>query len=237
MKPTIQYAIKNIKFNKLKSIGAVLICFACVAFFAAEALSLWNFKIRNSRTLDNTFGIHNGIFACYPDVLSGIKNDENFIKTGTISVLYNAVRNEVFSDRRIVVGTADKNAIELQKIQIINGEFPQNTNEIALEQTTIDLLFTGVKIGDKITLKITSPDERDAEFTLVGVFANFSALQWDPKETGMPMINALTTADYDQTAMYSFVSVLGEIDDPEKFGCVYYPNQRDNYDALKSTPV
>lgn len=234
MKPTIQYAIKNIKFNKLKSIGAVLICFACVAFFAAEALSLWNFKIRNSRTLDNTFGIHNGIFACYPDVLSGIKNDVNFIKTGTISVLYNAVRNEVFFDRRIVVGTADKNAIELQKIQIINGEFPQNTNEIALEQTTIDLLFTGVKIGDKITLKIISPDERDAEFTLVGVFANFSALQWDPKETGMPMINALTTADYDQTAMYSFVSVLGEIDDPEKFGCVYYPNQRDNYDALKS---
>lgn len=234
MKPTLRYALKSIKFNKLKSVGAALICFVCVAFFAAEALLLWNIKINNTRTLDNTFGIHNGIFACYPDKISSIKNDAAFTETGTISVLYNAIRDNKFSDRRIVIGSADETAVELQKIHLVEGEFPQNSNEIALEKTVAELLFTGAKVGDKITPEITAPDVHKAEYTLVGVVADFSNLQWNSQDKSMPMINALTVADGTKTALYSFISVLGEVNEPEKFGCVYYPNQRDNYDALKA---
>lgn len=234
MKQTFFHALKSIKFNKARSIGAALICFVCAAFFTAEALALRNFKTGNTRALDNSFGIHNGIFACNSEQQSAIKNSEDFTETGTISVLFRGVRDKNYPEREIVVGSADESALKLQKIHLTGGGFPRSSDEIALEQTLVNFLYPSAKIGDKITLEITEPEVREAEFTLVGILGNFSNLQWDSKEQSKPMINALTVNDGEQTALYSFVSVLGEAENPERFGGIFCPNRRDSYDALKA---
>lgn len=233
MKAIVRYAVKSIKFNMVRSVITALICFVCTAFFVAETLTLWDFKQNNDRALDNTFGTFDGIFACDGETLSLIQNDADFTKIGTVSVIYNAIRDKNYSDRKVIIGTADENAVELQKIRLNAGEFPKNSGEIALEQTVADFLFPNVKIGDKITLTITDPDTVNAEFTLVGILANFSDMQWRSEEKSAPMINALI-AENGEVPLYYFASVLGEVQNPEKFGGIYYPNQRDNYDALKS---
>lgn len=234
MKLMFFHALKSIKFKKLRSIGAALVCFVCAAFLTAEALSLWSFKTGNTRALDNAFGVHNGIFACNSEQLSAIKSSSDFTETGTLCVLFQGIRDKNYPERTIVGGTADEGALKLQKIHLTEGEFPRNSGEIALEQTLVNFLYPSAKIGDKITLEITSPEVKTAEFKLVGILGNFSNLQWDTKEKSKPMINALTVNDGSQTALYSFVSVLGEEQNPERFGGIFYPNQRDNYDALKA---
>lgn len=230
----VRYALKNIKFNKLKSIGTALICLVCASFFVLETMSMQSFKINNTRALDETFGIHNGIFACNSETLLDIKEDNDFSETGTLSVLFHAIRDENSTERKIIIGTADADAYELQKIHLIMGDFPKNSKEIALEETLVNVLFPRIRIGDKILLKITDPISSEAEFTLCGVLANFSNLQWNPREKGTPMVNALTMCDESRDALYNFVSVLGEVRDPHKYGGLYYPNQRDNYDTLKA---
>lgn len=230
----VRYALKSIKFNKLKSIGTALICLVCASFFVSETLSMQSFKINNTRALDETFGIHNGIFACDSETLSNIKDDNDFSETGTLSVLFHAIRDENSTERKIIIGTADAGAYELQKIHLISGNIPRNSKEIALEETLVNILFPRIKIGDKISLKITDPSIYEAEFTLCGILANFSNLQWDPREKGTPMLNALTMCDEPQDVLYNFVSVRGEVRDPQKYSGLYYPNQRDNYDTLKA---
>ncbi len=230
----IRFALKNIRSGGLKSIAAALVCFVCAAFFTAEALSLWSYKNNNTLMLDNMFGVHNGIFACGSDTLSNINNGAGFTETGTLSVLYHAVRSETFSDRKIVIGTADENALKLQRIHLSEGRFPENEHEIALERTVADILFPKAKIGDIITVEITLPEACRKEFVLCGILSNFSNLQWDPAEKTVPMVNALIAGGNSQTALYSFVSILGEVSEHEQSGVVYYPNQRDNYDTLKA---
>lgn len=233
----VRYALKYIKFNKLKSIGAALICLVCASFLVLETLSVQSFKINNTRDLDETFGTHNGIFACDSDTLLDIKDDNDFFETGTLSVMFHAIRDENSDERKIIIGTADTGAYKLQKIHLTTGNFPSNSNEIALEETLVSLLFPRIKIGDKILLKITDPSTYEKEFTLCGILANFSNLQWDPREKGTPMLNALTICDEPQDALYNFVSVRGEVRDPQKYSGLYYPNQRDNYDILKAVSV
>lgn len=230
----VRYALKNIKFNKMKSIGTALICLVCASFFVLETLSMLSFKANNTRALDETFGIHNGIFACNSETLLDIKDDNDFSETGTLSVLFHAIRDEKSTERKIIIGTADAGAYELQKIHLITGDFPRTSKEIALEETLVNVLFPKIEIGDKISLKITDPSSYEAEFTLCGVLANFSNLQWNPREKGTPMLNALTVCDESHDALYNFVSVRGKVRDPQKYGGLYYPNQRDNYDTLKA---
>ena len=184
--------------------------------------------------LDETFGIHNGIFVCNSETLLDIKDDNDFSETETLSELFHAIRDENSTERKIIIGTADAGAYELQKIHLITGDFPRNSKEIALEETLVNVLFPKIEIGDKISLKITDPSSYEAEFTLCGVLANFSNLQWNPREKETPMLNALTMCDEPQDALYNFVSVRGEVRDPQKYSGLYYPNQRDNYDTLKA---
>ncbi len=230
MKTIIRYALKNISFFKAKSIAMALVCFVCAAFFTYEALSLQSFKLENDTALDNTFGVHDGIFACDTDTLYRIKNDPAFSDVGTVSVLFHAIRNENFADRNIVIGTADKGAVKLQRIRLLDGKFPENKNELALEQTLADILFPEVKLGDRLSLEITLPTRSVREFTLCGILSDFSNLQWDPQNRSAPMVNALTFGS-DESVLYSLVSVVGE---PGEYGAVYYPNRRDNYDTLKA---
>ncbi len=232
MKTIIQHALKNIKYFKAKSIVSALVCFVCAAFFTYEAQSLISFKAENDEALDNTFGVHDGILGCNSDTLSRVKNDPTFTDTGTISVLFHGVRCESFADRKIVIGTADKNAVELQRIRLSEGRFPENESELALERTLADILFPGVKIGDKINVEITLPAPHVREYTLCGILSDFSNLQWDPSEKSVPMANALTGGSC-ETALYNLVSVVGEAGKYADEG-VYFPNQRDNYDTLKA---
>ena len=61
---TFKYALKSIFYSKRKSLLIAFLYFVSTVFFTVEALSLYNYQINSSRQLDNTFGIHDGIFLC-----------------------------------------------------------------------------------------------------------------------------------------------------------------------------
>lgn len=241
-----RYALKNVIYNKKKSFLTAFLYFISTVFFIVEALSLYNYQISSSRRLDNTFGVHDGIFLCsaseYTDT---IKNNSCVAEAGTIAVRAEAFRNENFQDREIILGYPDESAVSLCRIDLIEGELPKNENEIALEQSLLNFIYPDANVGEEIEMQLFMPQSESRTFRLTGIMNNISDLQWDASEGTLPMINAVVSADFfPDSDIYSFVSIdyTGDARQLDTFVnsmlqtegiSAFTGNQRSFYDALE----
>lgn len=242
---TLRYALKSILFSKKKSLLTAFLYFISTAFFVVEALSLYNYQINSSRRLDNTFGVHNGIFLCETaEAAQAIKSSELVSEAGTITIRAEGVRNDDYKDRNIILGCADDAAVDLNRINTVEGELPENENEIALEQSLLNFIYPNTKVGDKIEMQLSVPESESRTFTLSGIISNMSNLQWNAAEGGRPMMNAVVSDDfYSNSSVYCFVSIAFSGSDEQLDGFVnsilqtegvvrYIGNQKADYDAL-----
>ena len=242
---TFKYALKSIFFGKRKSLLTAFLYFVSTVFFVVEALSLYNYQINSSRQLDNTFGIHDGIFLC--DTLQAadlIKSNDLISEAGTITVCAEGFRSEEYKDRTIILGHADDPAVSLSRINMTEGELPQNENEIALEQSLLNFIYPGSKVGDEIEMQLFMPQNETRTFTLSGIMGNMSNLQWNVSDGMLPMMNAVVSADFcPDSSIYNFVNIDCNGDSEQLDALVndllqtegiarYIGNQRFYYDAL-----
>lgn len=240
-----RYAVKSIFYGKKKSLLIAFLYFVSTVFFVVEALSLYNYQINSSRQLDNTFGIHDGIFLCDTLQAAGLIKSSDFIsEAGTITICAEGFRNEDHKDRTIILGHVDDPAVSLSRIHLVEGELPQNENEIALEQSLLNFIYPGTKVGDKIEMQLFAPESESRTFTLSGIMGNISNLQWNITEGMLPMMNAIVSADvYPDSSIYNFVNIVysGDREQLDTFvnnllqteGVFrYIGNQRASYDAL-----
>lgn len=205
----LRLAFKSIACEKKKSMLIGFLYFVSAAFFTAEAFVLCNYGISSALRLDNTFGVHDGIFLCGTEAaVDFIKNDSNVYEAGTINVYASAVRSDEYSDREITIGTADEMAVKLNRISLIEGDFPDSSNEIVLEQSFLNFTYPNAKTGDKIKMDLISPEFGEKTFILSGIMNNISNLQWNTENRKPPMINALVSENcFRNKCLYSFVSV------------------------------
>ena len=245
---TFRYALKSIFYSKRKSLLIAFLYFVSTVFFTVEALSLYNYQINSSRQLDNTFGIHDGIFLCETlQAANSIKSGDSVAQAGTITIRAQGIRNEDYRDRSVILGYADDTAVSLSRINLTEGELPQNENEIALEQSLLNFIYPGTRVGEKIEMQLFLPQIESRTFTLSGIISNMSNLQWNVSEGMLPMMNAVVSADfYPDSSLYSFVNIAytGDTEQLEVFinsalqtvgVSRYIGNQRSHYDALGLT--
>ena len=62
MKYILRLVLKNILFNKKKTISATIGTFLCAFFFSIEITMIYSNVIYNNNMLENTFGLHDGIY-------------------------------------------------------------------------------------------------------------------------------------------------------------------------------
>ncbi len=239
MKYILHYVSRTIILNRRKSIITALFYFFASLFFVLQALFLFSWNAGNEKRMDMTYGVHDAVFA--------VKNADEFssldiTKRGTIYVTGSAIRNEDYSDRPIVMGHADENAIALNCITLLEGNFPQNSNEIALERSFLSLVYPRSAVSDEITFTLSDGEERSMK--ICGVINNISNMQWNDRS--VPMINALVSEDFSYAVPYSFVSVKftdgTDVDTISKqlvengSAIAYTPNQR-NSDIMVITGI
>lgn len=96
------------------------------------------------------------------------------------------------------LGDMDQSAMKLAHLVLTSGRWPQNTDEISMQDTTLKNMGLDVETGDKISLDVTVYGREQIssvkkEYTLVGIFKN-NALQSAIKySNGILDINALGT--------------------------------------------
>lgn len=115
---------------------------------------------------------------------SGKKNSEKLIKDSIvdkISISANLGTYKIPNSKYILeINGYDENITELLNFKLSQGKYPQNNNEIAIEEWILNNLPKKYKVGDKIILPITMQYknekgkfeniDKEKEFTLVGIF-------------------------------------------------------------------
>lgn len=144
-------AVKGIKRRKKSSvlifcIFSISISFAVIAFSAHESMNKSNEEYRY-----DTYGTWEGAFlgACKED-FEILEREKDIRDIGT-AVCYGTVAGDVG------YGTVEKKLKKMGRIRLLEGSFPQNENEIAMEADVLSKLKHNYKIGQKITLEISFP--------------------------------------------------------------------------------
>ncbi len=199
MKYILHYVSRNLLCHKKSSVAAASLYFFAALFFIMQSLFLFGWSEGNRSRIENTYGVHDGIFAVQsPDALTSLPEVAD---SGVITVVGSGIKSDEYSGRPITVGYADDNAILLNRISMQEGDFPANKSEIAVERSFLNLVYPNSKLGDKIGFYL---NEEYIELTLCGVLDNISSLQWNSTPL---MINALVHNSFSENTHYCFVSV------------------------------
>ncbi|QAT39727.1 FtsX-like permease family protein [Clostridium sp. JN-9] len=141
------------------------------------------------RMLDICGGDYDGTFYSWnKNALENLYKDPLVNK---ISTYVNFGTYQVPNSKYILeVNGYDKNISELVNFKLLQGRYPQNNNEIAVQDWILDAMPKKYKIGDKIKLNLTigkfEKVNEEKEFTLTGIFQYKSNYQL--KNTGLAYI-------------------------------------------------
>ncbi|MBZ9685004.1 FtsX-like permease family protein [Clostridium estertheticum] len=129
--------------------------------------------------VDNEGGAYDAFFFTY-----GKKNLEKLIKDSVVDKIsisaYLGTYKIPNSKYTLEINGYDENITELLNLKLLHGIYPENSDEIAIEEWVLDNLPKKYKVGDKINLPITMQYknkkgkfenlDKEKEFTLVGIF-------------------------------------------------------------------
>lgn len=117
------------------------------------------------------------VYTKYYSKIDMIRNDKLFKDVTVVNdVGVSKIEN---SDYKLDIKAYDDKAKEMLNFNLIEGKYPKNENEIALEKWVLDELDTKYEIGDKIKLQYSfikskndqiKEETKEEEFTITGYF-------------------------------------------------------------------
>ena len=118
-----------------------------ILFFASCAYTSKNEMLKNS------YGAQDAIFMNANEDLMQKAKEENFVTDyGFAHIIGFGYTDE--KENGTSVAYLDDKAQELSYLSFIDGRYPENENEIAIEKATLARLGLDAKIGDTITLSV-----------------------------------------------------------------------------------
>lgn len=203
MRYIFHYVLRNLNYNKKNSVLTLVLYFFATLFFITQTLILLCWNIQNRVRIENTYGVHDGVFALSDE--SALDIYPEITDKGIIEIKDSGVKGVEYADHPIIIGYADDNALKLHRLSLYEGRFPEKSNEIAIEKSLLNLLYSDIEVGDKIGFY--TKENKYTELTLSGIVNNFSSLQWN---VSPPMINAIVSSSYKGVAKGYFVSICFE---------------------------
>lgn len=102
-------------------------------------------------------------------------------------------------NKKITVGSVDRNFLELGNIKLEDGEFPINTDEMAIESSYRELIDPNWKIGQYKTFKY---GDKEINFKLVGIINNYTS-RWSVSPNFEKGINDFPNMIIPQNNLYN----------------------------------
>ena len=135
---TTKIAKSNIKHNKSKSILLIITIILSSLLLTAVATTAVNWNNFNKERVSKYFGsYHLRLKGLDDEELRTAKNHADVDKVGIINGLGII---EYDDESSIGFGYMDKNALEFNQLEFIEGNMPQNENEIVLDDVALDKL-------------------------------------------------------------------------------------------------
>lgn len=171
----------NRKKNRLTMISVMISVTLITGIFSMVEVFLQFEKLSVMQEYGN---FHMAVSDATPDEINRItsridvRNSGRFIDIGSGTV----------NDVGCRLGAIDETMAANMNVKLLEGKYPENGNEILLEQWATDSLFADAGLGDSVT--ITLPDKTRKTFTVSGIYNDLGTM----KAEGVPGV--LMSADY-----------------------------------------
>ena len=128
----------------------------------------------------NNYGAQDAVyFDAREDLFKEMYDNKLVNNYGMAHLIGFGYTDEKNQDNGTSIASLDENAKKLNYISFIEGRYPENENEIAIEKTALTMLKPNTAIGDTITLTVRVqngndylPETVQKNYTLVGIAKN-----------------------------------------------------------------
>lgn len=179
--------------HKKQSLSVILVTALFISALVATWIYMQSYEATQMNYYAETWGAYYAIVNNAD--LSDVDNVESLLKEKDSGIAYNYF-NVDYSDKVFYVGYIDQTAISLLPIKLKEGKYPENSGEIAIENSTYVALGLKEAVGEKVSIPVIVNGESVVkEYTLVGITENYlSAFRYDAylRQNALP---TLLTAD------------------------------------------
>ena len=157
--------------NKKYGIGVCL----SVALLFFTSFILESLSAQNEYERQKTYGFHNGVaYDVTNHSIESLKNHLSVKQSGEMDIY-----GELLDDDSLdcgSIGTVDEGFKELEQLEFLDGSYPDNSNEIAMESVLLDLLHIPYEIGEEVTLSIQAEDGSITQktYVLCGIIKSYT---------------------------------------------------------------
>ena len=157
MKVLNKITIKNLKLNKKRTIGTlvgIILSVALICAVAGMATSLRQSLIQTASS--NTGYWHLKLSNINKEDIEKLENNRDIKDLNIINdVGYAKLENSQNENRPYIhLYSLDEKSFNNMELELVEGTYPQNSNEIAISKSIIDDAQVDLKIGDTITFNI-----------------------------------------------------------------------------------
>ena len=157
MQVLTKITIKNLKLNKKRTIGTlvgIILSVALICAVAGMATSLRQSLIQTASS--NTGYWHLKLSNINKEDIEKLKNNRDIKDLNIINdVGYAKLENSQNENRPYIhLYSLDEKSFNNMELELVEGTYPQNSNEIAICKSIIDDAQVDLKIGDTITFNI-----------------------------------------------------------------------------------
>ena len=201
-------SFKYIKAHRHQSISLVLTCALFMTAFISTLICRDSFLATSANDFDLKYGTHKGvIYNADPTRIELYKTEIESSGSGLVRVM-----GEVKADTKIEgvwFGSMDFAAIQLRRLELKDGRYAENPDEIAVESTVLRVLFPGAKCGDKLEISMSRNGElSNKTYILVGIVEDYIT-SWQSTDGSKISIKypppAILTIDNDVPAVYTHI--------------------------------
>ena len=162
-------AAARLRANKRQYASLMVGIFLSIFLISTLVLSVWGIYQAQLQKKYDSVG--------YLDIVildnenTDIVTEEAILKTGDYDRLGHAYVSGVVTGKNVYVGYYDGAGTDLLNLFAVEGRMPENSGEIALEQSAMDILEATWNVGETVELAITPIDgvEETRQYTLVGI--------------------------------------------------------------------
>ena len=170
-----------------------LVIFLITSLFFISAFLSESYTFTAQEIRKEIYGCHTGAaFNISKESADAITRHQAVTNSGTMSISGTILNTD--KEALGYIGCVDRNFEELEKIQFLEGSWPQKSGEIAVEYSLLDMLHIPYATGNKVTFRIETADNHieDQTYTLCGIMDSFTE-SWE-KGNGV-LAGALTYSE------------------------------------------
>ena len=157
MKVLTKIVIKNLKLNKKRTLGTLIgiilsVALICTTFGMATSLRQSLIETAASKT----GYYHLKLYNITEEDTNKLKNNRDIKDLNIINDIgYAKLENSQNENRPYIhLYSLNEQSFSNMKLELVDGRYPENNNEIAISKSIIDDAEVDLKIGDKITFAI-----------------------------------------------------------------------------------